>query len=210
MARKVIYRKPQSKGTAIVGDGLCEKLYFEQMKEAEQLILNIKPQLPNSSGSWSTVFKTVDKLLLNEEYEQIYCLIDYDKVISNNEMQKYLNRKNELEKTKRVTVYECNPCFEMWFLVHFERKATSFDDCESVAKYLKSKKHIADYDKTKEYYNKKRIYEYLNPKQSTAILNAHFLEQNRKDNGPKYPRAEVYKLIKLLKGIKEEDEKLRK
>jgi hypothetical protein len=169
------------------------------MKAAEKLTSNIEPKLPKT-GSWSTVFETVDKLLLNGAYSHIYCLIDYDTVISKNEVQKYLKQKKELEETKRVTVFECNPCFEMWFLVHYEKTSRPFEHCGSVADYLK-KQHITDYDKTEEYYKRKRIYEHLKLKQPTAILNAHFLEQNREDYGPKYPRAEVYKLIEILKGI---------
>ncbi len=198
MARKENFRKLKSEGTAVVGDGLCEKLYFDQMKAAEKLTSNIEPKLPKS-GSWSTVFETVDKLLSNAAYSHIYCLIDYDTVIrSKNETEKYLNRKKELENTKRVTVFECNPCFEMWFLVHYEKTSRLFEHCDSVASYL-NKKHITDYCKTEEYYKKKRIYEHLKPKQPTAILNAEFFELDREDFSIKYPRAEVYKLIQILK-----------
>lgn len=197
MARKIKFRKPVSKGTAIVGDGLCEKLYFDQMKTSEKLKSNIEPKLPKS-GSWSTVFDTVERLLSNEEYTHIYCLIDFDTVISKNEAEKYTNRKNKLLKLGRVSVFECNPCFEMWFLVHFEKTSKTFDNCDGVAYYL-NKKHLSDYCKTEEYYTKKRIYEYLKPNQLNAILNAEFFELDREDFSIKYPRAEVYKLIKILK-----------
>lgn len=76
MPRKEKFRKLKSEGIAIVGDGLCEKLYFDQMKAAEKLTSNIEPKLPKA-GSWSTVFETVDKLLSNAAYSHIYCLIDY-------------------------------------------------------------------------------------------------------------------------------------
>ena len=201
MPRKEKFRKLKSEGIAIVGDGLCEKLYFDQMKTAEKLTSNIEPKVPKS-GSWSTVFDSVDKLLLNAAYSHIYCLIDYDTVIrSKIETEKYLNQKKELENTKQVTVLECNPCFEMWFLVHFEKTSRPFEHCESVANYLK-KQHIDDYDKTEVYYKKKCIYEYLKPNQPKAILNARFLEQNREDFGIKYPRAEIYRLIEKLKSEK--------
>ena len=199
MARKDGFIKLKSKGTAIVGDGLCEKLYFDQMKISEGLKSRIEPKLPNESGSWSTVFDTVDRFLSTEAYTHIYCLIDFDVVISNNETEKYKNRKNKLLKTGRVSIFECNPCFEMWFLVHYEKTSKPFDNCNSVATYLKKQKHIIDYNKSEEYYKKKRIYEHLKPNQSNAILNAVFLELNRQDFGIKYPRAEVYKLIEILK-----------
>ena len=196
MARKGGFVK-LNKGTMIVGDGLCEKLYFDQMKVSEGLKSRIEPKLPNYSGSWSTVFDTVDRFLSSEAYTHIYCLIDFDTVISKNETEKYKARKNKLLKTGKVSIFECNPCFEMWFLVHYEKTSRPFDNCDSVANYLK--KYINDYGKTEKYYTQKRIYEYLKPEQPTAILNATFLESNRDEVGIKYPRAEVYKLIEILK-----------
>jgi predicted NAD-dependent protein-ADP-ribosyltransferase YbiA (DUF1768 family) len=198
MPRRESFKKALRLGTAVIGDGKCEKLYFDQMKTSENLTSNIGPTLPNNSGSWSTVFNTVDKFLLNEEYEQIYCLIDFDTVISKNETEKYTNRRNKLLKTGKVSIFECSPCFEMWFLMHYEHTAKPFDNCDSVSSYIVSKKYILDYCKTEEYYTKKRIYEHLKPKQQTAIRNAKLLESNREDVGIKYPRAEVYKLIEIL------------
>jgi hypothetical protein len=196
MARHINLRKAQSKGEAIVGDGLCEKLYFDQMKFYEGLTSKIEPQLPKW-GSWSTVFDTVEKLLKNEEYSRVYCLIDYDKVIEEKHLiSKYLSRKNKLEKTGKVIVFECNPCFETWFLVHFEKTGRLFDNCKSVADTLK--KYVEDYAKDEKYYRRKAIYKRLKPFQENAIENAQFLELNRSDFNVHYPRAEVFKLIGLM------------
>ena len=196
MARQIKQRKAQSQGTAIVGDGLCEKLYFDQMKASEGLKSRIEPQLPKS-GSWRTVFDTVDRLLSNDAYSHVYCLIDFDKVIDENAHTKYQNRKKQLEKTGRVTVFECNPCFEMWFLIHYEKTAKIFDNCTDVNNSLK--KYIHDYAKDEKYFKRKEIYDFLKPKQGNATKNALFLELNRDDFDIKYPRAEVYKLIEKLK-----------
>ncbi len=196
MARQIQFRKAQSKGEAIVGDGLCEKLYFDQMKDFEDLTTKIEPQLPKV-GSWSAVFDTVDKLLRNEEYNHIYCLIDFDKVIEEKHLNsRYFSRKAKFEKTGKVTVFECNPCFETWFLVHYEKTGKLFSNCGDVARSLK--KHIPDYAKDEKYYTRKAIYKHLKPQQGEAIRNAKFLELNRDDFSVNYPRAEVYKLVELL------------
>jgi RloB-like protein len=196
MGRQIKLRKAQNKGEAIVGDGLCEKLYFDQMKYEEGLTSRIEPQLPKT-GSWSRVFDTVDNLLRNEEYNHIYCLIDFDKVIEESAAySRYLSRKNKFEKTGKVTVFECNPCFETWYLVHFEKTGKLFDNCNHVADTLR--KHINDYAKDEKYYTRKAIYKHLKPFQKTAIKNAEFLELNRKDYSEHYPRAEVFKLIEQL------------
>ena len=143
------------------------------------------PQLPKS-GSWRTVFDTVDRLLSNDAYSHVYCLIDFDKVIDENAHTKYQNRKKQLEKTGRVTVFECNPCFEMWFLSHYEKTAKIFDNCTDVNNSLK--KYIHDYAKDEKYFKRKEIYDFLKPKQGNATKNALFLELNRDDFDIKYPK----------------------
>jgi hypothetical protein len=197
MARSKKPKGAQSKGDVIVGDGKCERLYFDQMKVYEGFTSKVKPELPTDSGSWSKVFDAVDKLLENDEYDRIYCLIDYDKVIEEKKsLDSYLSRKRKFEKTKKVFIFESNPCFETWFLVHYVKTGKLFSNCDDVVNNLK--KHIRDYAKGEKYYTRKAIYEYLKPQQKDAIDNAKFLELNRDDFSINYPRAEVYKLIEQL------------
>jgi RloB-like protein len=197
MARKLKNMPLQSKGEVIVGDGLCEKLYFDMMKIGEGLKSKIVPLLPAKSGSWHKVLDTA-AMLLEKEYDHVYCLIDFDKVIEERAFDKYGKMCKNLEKIAkgRITILECNPCFEIWFLLHFQKTSKSFDNCNHVANDLK--KHISDYAKSELYYIQKNIYAYLNEKQANAIENAKFLELNRDDFGKNYPRAEVYKLVEAL------------
>lgn len=194
MARHTKNFKAKNKGIAIVGDGLCEKLYFDQMKAHEKLTTQIKPELPNS-GSWKTVFDKVEELL-EKEYDLIYCIIDYDTVLSQNALADYNVRKAKLINTEKVKIYECNPCFEIWYLLHYEPTTRPFENCDAV--FPKLKKHISDYQKTIKYYQNKQIYSFLKENQQKAIANAERLEKDRKDFSKNYPRAEMYKLISEL------------
>ena len=161
------------------------------MKSIENLRIQVKPELPKS-GSWKSVLDKVDELL-DKEYSHVYCLIDYDKVIEENAFEKYENRKKSLLKTKKVTIYECNPCFETWYLVHFRKTTKPFSNCDNVANELKL--HITDYGKSEIYYDQKKIYQFLKNYQADASINAASLEENRHEFGINHPRAEVYKLV---------------
>jgi hypothetical protein len=200
MARR---NNPKSYKTriAIVGDGFTEKIYFEQMRETERIKdVVIKPELPRKSVKGGSYKKSIEsaKDLINEGYDHVYCLVDYDTVIKENKALEFLQDIGKLNADD-ITVYINNPCFETWVLAHYERTGQLFDDCESVEKRVK--KYLDDYCKNQEYLKKKNIYGCLRPMlESTAIPNAEFLEIDRDIQGPKYPRAEVYKLMrKILK-----------
>lgn len=94
-----INRKSFKKSIAIVGDGLCEKIYFEQMKAFEKdLVFQIKPELPKQGGSWKKVFEKA-KELLEKATDEVHCLIDYDKINEEKAYQAYQKARNALLKT---------------------------------------------------------------------------------------------------------------
>jgi RloB-like protein len=197
MARKLKNMPLHSKGEVIIGDGLCEKIYFDMMKIFEGFKSKIIPQLPAKSGSWNKVLDAA-ALLLEKEYQHVYCLIDFDKVMEEKAFEKYDKMRRNLEKKAKgkITILECNPCFEIWFLLHFQKTSKLFDNCNQVIVDLK--KHISDYSKSEIYFIQKNIYTFLNEKQLNAIENAQFLELNRADFSKNYPRAEVYKLVQMF------------
>lgn len=191
---------------AVVGDGVTEKIYFEQLKEIERIKdVVIKPELPSKSskgGSYKKAINTANSLA-EEGYDHVYCLIDFDTVLSENKLSDFTQ---ELEgiNTKEITIYINNPCFETWVLLHYEKTGKAFSDCDTVGKAVT--KHLKDYCKSQEYLRKKNLYKTLRPQLETgAIPNAKFLEDNREEMGNNYPRAEVFmfflkeKIVKLKK-----------
>lgn len=188
---------------AVVGDGVTEKIYFEQLKEIERIRdVVIKPELPSKSskgGSYKKVINTA-KSLVEEGYDHVYCLIDFDTVLSEN---KFADFNQELKgiNTKEITVYINNPCFETWVLVHYERVGRAFSDCDAVGKAVT--KYVKDYCKNQEYLRRKNLYKKLRSQLETeAILNAEFLEDNREEKSNNYPRAEVFKFFLKEKIVK--------
>ncbi len=188
---------------AIVGDGVTEKIYFEQLKELEHTKdVVIKPELPTKSAKGGLFKKAINtaKSLVDEGYDHVYCLIDFDTVLSENKLAEFTQELKWVDN-KKITVYINNPCFETWVLVHYEKTGKAFANCDTVGKAITG--HLKDYCKNQEYLRKKNLYKTLRPHLETnAIPNAAFLEDNREGKGDSYPRAEVFKFFLKKKIVK--------
>jgi len=188
---------------AVVGDGVTEKIYFEQLKEIERIKdVVIKPELPSKSSKGGSYKKAINtaKSLAEEGYDHVYCLIDFDTVLSENKLSDFTQELKGIN-TEEITIYINNPCFETWVLVHYEKTGKAFSDCDTVGKAVT--KHLKDYCKNQEYLRKKNLYKTLRPQLETnAIPNAKFLEDNREEKSNNYPRAEVFKFFVKEKIVK--------
>jgi hypothetical protein len=197
MARKIQHRNFK-KTVAIVGDGFTEKIYFDQLKEMESLDnIIIKPELPRKAHKGGAYKRTIEtaKSLLEKGYDYVYCLIDFDTVISEKNIAAFKKDIACLDQNY-FTVYVNNPCFETWILLHFEKTAKLFSSCEEVS--TKILPHTKDYNKRQDYFKRKNIYRLLKPYLAKAIQHAASLEVNRSDHSDKQPRAEIFKIFKTL------------
>lgn len=187
--------KPTNKRIAVVGDGQTEKIYFDKLKEVEGLRnVSLKPDLPKSVGSYKGVFDKAESLY-EQGYDEVYCLIDMDKVLSDNTLAKYLTDKKRIEK-KGIIVFESNPCIEFWFLLHFIRTTKPFSNCESVEKELQ--RYIPNYSKNQQYLVQANIYKLLKPNLLKAVENGEWIEENQLENDYNSSKSETFKLIKIL------------
>lgn len=174
------------KSVVIVGEGITEKIYFEGLRKSENLNIKLKPELPFSTDI-AGIVKRAKKAVENEA-DKIYCTIDLDRILVNEKEQKdYIKQKKQNPK---VDFIEINPCFELWFLLHFEHSSREYLNCEKlISSYLKKK--IPDYQKKKEYLN--NIYDKLKDKQKAAIDNSIKLIKEKSET-----KSEIHKVIKYL------------
>ena len=181
---------------AVVGDGITEKIYFEQLKEIERIKdVVIRPELPSKFSKGGSYKKAVTaaKSLAEEGYDHVYCLIDFDTVLSEDKRSDFEQEMKALDG-KKITVYINNPCFETWVLMHYEKTGRTFSDCDTVGKTII--KYLKGYCKKQDYLRRMNLYRTLRPLlESNAIPNADFLEINREAQSKNYPRAEVYKFF---------------
>ncbi|QHI35817.1 hypothetical protein IMCC3317_11650 [Kordia antarctica] len=163
-----------SKTFAFVVDGKTEVWYLQMLKRNErELNINIEPRLP-SKKSISEQYKMVDELA--EDYTKVFWIVDYDVIIketresqnrTETSEQLFVKLKEKVEKNKNVIVIVNNPCVEFWFLLHFEKTAKLFTDCNSAEKQLK--KYLKDYEKTQKYFTKQDNDIYLKLKGNIKI-----------------------------------------
>lgn len=183
---------------AVVGDGYCEQIYFSQLKQVDRIRnIDVRPELPSGSGSGGGHMKALKKAIeLNKLYDKVFCLIDMDTVINDNRMEHYKVEKARAEKLG-IVVLEMNPCFEIWFLLHFEKIGRLFTNCSEVVDRLKNK--IPEYKKEIKWQQQSKLYANLKGRMTThAIPYAEFLEADRDGKDHRYPRAEVFRLMEQL------------
>ncbi len=90
-----------------------------------------------------------------------------------------------------------SPCFEIWYLCHYDYSTKEFCSNEEAIEELR--KRIPQYDKSKD-----DMYELLYPMQDNAITNAKRLENYNLQGGKKLhtvefmPSTEVYRIIETI------------
>lgn len=177
-----------SKAFAFVVDGDTEVWYLQMLKRNErELNINIEPKLP-SKKSISEQYKMVSELA--EVYTKVFWVVDYDVITKETRESKkgtetseqlFIRLKEKVLKKGNVIVIVNNPCIEFWFLLHFEKTAKLYTDCNSAEKQLK--KHIKDYEKTRKYFTKQDndIYLKLKGNIKTALENSKSLKFNKEN-----------------------------
>ncbi len=148
------------KSIAIIGEGLTEYRYVDDMRTTERYRFSLVPGIPKHSDVDDIV--RLAQVRMNAGYDYVLCLIDMDVIEGNHEKKEhYLALKRENPK---IIFVESNPCTEYRFLMHFMPKPSSkeFVNYDAVAQELK--KHIPNYEKTEAFFNKTHIYRELKEK----------------------------------------------
>lgn len=201
-------RKRETKQTvAIVGEGLTEHLYFNQIRKAERKIsFNISPELPSHSGLKQIFAKSF--LRIDDGYDVVIALIDMD-VLSRDplKLQKYKKFKKDAKNKARMKgvefiTIESSPCTEYWFLMHFIfDNIRNYSDYKSVEKELK--KHITGYEKKENFLTRigGGIYNHLRSTGNIKEACNAGVKLLEKRNSPDYSDinySEIFKVFTLL------------
>ena len=195
MARQSKNRKLRE-AIAVVGEGVTEWCYFENLKRKEHLTIHLKPELPSHSGWQAVVSKA--KMLLVQEFDKVYCIIDYDTIVAERQIGKYEKLKHGC--SPKIVFIENNPCFEIWFLLHFRYSSKPYVNCDSVS--LDLKRFILEYAKTEQYFIRKEMYSFLLPLLPTALENAKRLSEEKGIGSveltPYFPKSEMERVLKYI------------
>ncbi len=119
------------------------------------------------------------------KYSQVHCVLDLENRLDRIEQFKTLS------ETEKIMFYPSNPCFEIWFLLHFGFTTKPFSDGDSAKGAVCKITGMEDYDGT----NADHDLLFINLNQ--AIKNAKQLERSNCEN----PATKVHLLIEFLKKL---------
>ena len=198
--RKSFRRGPPSRQPApivlIVCEGeATEPTYFKRLRVEKHLPSTSVEVIPGSiSGSHPKSITAYAKERKNEAradrvpYDVIWCVFDRDE-------HPKIEQAFQQAKDNGFRLAFSNPCFELWYLLHFadQRALIGRDEARR-----KLETHVADYTKSKD------MYEVLLPYQQSAIERAERLRsQHQGETGvvPPNPSTSVDELVSYLNAL---------
>lgn len=184
MIKRALNRKTR-KSIAIIGEGLTEYRYVDDLRTTERYRFSLVPGIPKHSELDDIV--KLAKERVDAGYDYVLCLIDMDVIEGNHDkMEHYLALQ---KKNPEIIFVESSPCTEYWFLMHYMPRVSSkeYADYDAVAQELK--KHIPNYEKTETFFNKTHIYREL--KEKGDVVRA--IELSRELDVLRTKEPEVYK-----------------
>ena len=188
------------KSIAIIGEGLTEYRYVDDMRTTERYRFSLVPGIPKHSDVDDIVRLAQERLRAGFDY--VLCLIDMDvNESSHDKMEHYKALKRE---NPDIIFVESSPCTEYWFLMHYMPGPSSkeYADYDAVAQALK--RHIPNYDKTEAFFNKTHIYRELKEKgdMAKAIELSRELDKLHETEPEVYKSySQMYKLFDVIEGI---------
>ena len=192
--RKV--RKQKSKILiAAEGKNKTEKTYFSNFEDGKKTY-NITYARGNNTDPLKLVkmlIKEIDELKLDLQDDDVaYCIFDTDVDPNKN---KIIEEAIQLARKNNIKIITSSPCFELWFLLHYDYTTANMDS-EEVIKRLKE--YYPKYEKNI------NIYPDIIKEIDLAIDRAKKIEKYQIDNNRRIgtveanPNTEVYKIVEYL------------
>ena len=192
--RKV--RKQKSKILiAAEGKNKTEKTYFSNFEDGKKSY-NITYARGNNTDPLKLVkmlIKEIDEIKLDLQDDDVaYCIFDTDVDPNKN---KIIEEAIQLAKKNNIKIITSSPCFELWFLLHYDYTTANMDS-EEVIKRLKE--YYPKYEKNI------NIYPNIIKEIDLAINRAKKIEKYQIDNNRRIgtveanPNTEVYKIVEYL------------
>lgn len=186
-------KRPQKNLIIIVSQGKqTEPKYFNHyIKKESSFVLKTEP----TNGLDPVSLVKHAKYLKEEFYvlgprDKIYSVYDVDRF-----PERQLKQAQELAGETNMKTCVSNPCFEIWYLLHYKYSTSSLNSYDDVKRELL--RYISDYDKDKDVFSELRQY------QAKAISHAKRLDEHHKREEISSicgcnPSTQIYQLIEYL------------
>ena len=198
--RSIGRRKPQfdeRERLLVVCEGAkTERVYFEALRAKYRLRTVDVVVCGSDRGTdpVSVVECALDRRKA-EGFNHVWCVIDTESYRKARERK--LSAALDLARQNEIQVAISNPCFEFWYLLHFERHAGSLGRCSKVV--TKLHEHLPGYHKGT------NVFDTLDPLTDTAIQNAASINHDQWTSEPDYllrdPSTEAHEIVKLIRHI---------
>ena len=156
------------------GKNKTEKYYFQNfnIRNKNYRIIFTKGHYTDPINMIENLLREVEKEGLSvEDGDKAFCVFDTDTDIL--KQQQIEIAYSKCAKNPIVEIIKSNPCFEIWFLLHFKFSTKMFNSSDEVINELKG--FISEYEKNKDYYDS------IIGNIETAILNAKRIEKHHLD-----------------------------
>lgn len=202
LQRKKAIRESYDRILIVCEGSKTEPLYFNEIRQFYRLNTTNIQVLPSEYGTepQQIVDFARDKCLETKQWEKVYCVFDRDEHLTfNNALLSAKARdkkfKNELKKPIRFFAINSIPCFELWFLLHFECHKRETHRSE-LRQLLRRDSRLPNYEKGQwgNFELTRRLLE-------TAYLNATRLKEERQRHGRENPYTNVDILVKELTNL---------
>ena len=101
------------KSIAIIGEGLTEYRYIDDLRTTERYRFSLAPGIPKHSDIDDIVKLARDRV--NTGYDYVLCLVDMDVISGSHEKMEHY--KSLQKDNPDVIFVESSPCTEYWFLI---------------------------------------------------------------------------------------------
>ncbi|MCK5295711.1 MAG: RloB domain-containing protein [Alphaproteobacteria bacterium] len=151
----------------------------------------------------SKILECAEQRLKEDDFDRIFCVFDRDNHTT------YESTLNLISSKEKIILINSVPCFEIWFLLHFDLITKPFvksgkkSPCDNLIKDLKKiDTYFKNYEK-----GEKSYFDFLKSRMETAKKNAcNLLDHAKAYNSPN-PSTKVHELIEYLEKMKEESDK---
>ena len=189
----------------VEGKNQTETLYFSELERRQNIYHFIfhKTNDTDPIKIISNTAKEAKKLGANTKYGDI-AAVAFDMDLDNTKTKEY-EKILKLAKDKNVEVYSSNPCFELWYLLHFRYSTKPYNSSKEVIDELK--KYIPNYKKNRCDFN------ILGPLLYIAIKNAKQLQtkvaetNKNKESIINNPNTDIFKLVEIILENNNKDKK---
>lgn len=199
--RNTLDKRKQRKARKIIvlgveGKNQTETLYFSELerRQNDYHFIFHKTNDTDPLKIISNTAKDAKKQGVNTKYGDI-AAVAFDMDLDNAKTKECL-KIIELAKSKNIEIYSSNPCFELWYLLHFRYSTRVYSSSKEVIDELK--RYIPDYKKNRCDFN------ILEPQTCKAIKNAKQLQakvaetSKNKNSIINNPNTDIYKIVEIV------------